>query len=138
MPALPALIPLLDLLAGLLLAAVLGAGLWAAWRWAQPQVATPRDEPPTLWDLAHVDDDGVLRFSVVRVLHVDMAGMRMVGWCTRSQTQRVFRLSRVLKATHVATGRRVRLPRSVLLNPESHPQVNSGSTNLHSRRQLPC
>lgn len=138
MPALPAVFPMLDLLAGLLLAALLGAGLWAVWRGIQPHTAAPRDEPPTLWDLAHVDDDGVLRFSVVRVLHVDVVGMRMVGWCTRSQTQRVFRLSRVLKATHVATGRRVRLPRSAPRHPEPHLQVNSGSTTLHSRRQLPC
>ncbi len=129
---------LLDLLACLPLTVLFAASLWAAWRWARPQAPAPRDEQPTLWDLAHVDDDGVLRFTVVRVLHVDATRMRMVGWCTRSQTQRVFRLSRVLKATHVATGRPVKLPRAASTKPGFAPEVSSGSAALHSRRQLPC
>ncbi len=120
---------LLELLACLPLTALLVVCLSTLVRWSRDdrqaaklaphtQGSAPADAP-TLWELVYVDDDGVLLFTVVRVLQLDEAHHRLVGWCTRSQTQRVFKLSKVVKATHVATGQRVRLQRSVLLNPEA-------------------
>lgn len=119
----------LELLACLPLTALLVLCLATLVRWSrddrrsarQAAVAAQgaRPEAPTLWELVYVDDDGVLLFTVVRVLQLDEAHHRLVAWCTRSQAQRVFKLSKVIKATHLGTGQRVRLPRSVLLNPEA-------------------
>ncbi|MEY4765405.1 MAG: hypothetical protein RI907_2078 [Pseudomonadota bacterium] len=103
----------------LALAAVSLVGLLWATFW--PRRSTRADQP-THWDVVYVDDDGVLLFTLVRVLDLQPDAHRMVGWCSRTGTQRVFKLSKILKATDVATGERVRLPVSAHLNPESLPR----------------
>ena len=63
------------------------------------------------WDLAYLDDDGVLRFTVVRVITFNFTTRRMMAWCTSSGSERVFKLSRIVKATDVRNGVRIDLAR---------------------------
>lgn len=69
------------------------------------------DQAATHWDLVYVDEDGVLLVSLVRVLSVDLVNKRMTAWCARSGVQRVFKLSKIVKATDAHTGARVQLAR---------------------------
>jgi hypothetical protein len=63
------------------------------------------------WDLAYLDDDGVLRFTVVRVIAFNFSTRRMTAWCTSRGSERVFKLSRIVKATDVRNGARIDLAR---------------------------
>jgi predicted DNA-binding transcriptional regulator YafY len=90
----------------LVLASLVGM-LWAMFWPRQDQRKAPL---PTHWDLVYVDEDGTLLFSMVRVLELNVENHRLVGWCARTGTQRVFKLGKILKATDVQTGERVRLP----------------------------
>ncbi len=63
------------------------------------------------WDLAYLDDDGVLRFTVVRVIAFNFDTRRMTAWCTSTGCERVFKLGRIVKATDVRHGRRIDLAR---------------------------
>lgn len=67
--------------------------------------------PSTHWDLIYVDDNGVLLFTLVRVLKIDPEARRLTAWCSRTGAQRVFKLSKIIKATDVNTGLRINMAR---------------------------
>jgi predicted DNA-binding transcriptional regulator YafY len=105
-----------EVLALLLVVVSLMGMLWAMF-W--PKSGAPSPQAPQHWDLVYVDDDGVLLFTMVRVLELNLDSHRLTAWCSRTGAQRVFKLSKILKATDVQSGERVRLPASQHLNPES-------------------
>lgn len=65
------------------------------------------------WDLVYVDDDGVMQFTLVRVLKINPASRRMTAWCSASGSERVFKLSKVVKATDVRSGARINIARLI-------------------------
>jgi hypothetical protein len=85
--------------------------LWPGARRAGNDVAA------TLWELVYVDDDGVLLFTMVRVLHLNPETRRMTGWCSRTCAERVFKLSKIVKATDVNSGSRINLSKLVAAAP---------------------
>ena len=100
----------------LLLGSLTGLGMiWVCMRAGRGTAAAPGSRH---WDLVYVDDNGELLFTLVRVLDIDADGKRLTAWCTRTGAQRVFKVSKILKATDMRSGRVVSLPVSTLLNPE--------------------
>ena len=65
--------------------------------------------PSNHWELIYVDEDGVLLFTLIRVLDIDTEARRLTAWCSRSACQRVFKFSKIVKAVDVQTGTRVHL-----------------------------
>jgi hypothetical protein len=61
------------------------------------------------WDLIYVDEDGALLFTMVRVLRTDFEARRLTAWCSRTGAERVFKFSKILKATDVHSGVRINL-----------------------------
>jgi hypothetical protein len=58
-----------------------------------------------------VDDEGVMQFTMVRVLKVNPATRRMTAWCSTSGVERVFKLTKIVKATDVRSGARINIAR---------------------------
>jgi predicted DNA-binding transcriptional regulator YafY len=114
-----------EVLALLLVVVSLMGMLWAMF-WPKPSTRSP--QTPQHWDLVYVDDDGVLLFTMVRVLDLNLDSHRLTAWCSRTGAQRVFKLSKILKATDVQSGERVRLPSSKHLNPEALVDEQGAST----------
>lgn len=85
----------------------------------------------THWDLVYVDDDGVLQFTMVRVLKINPTSRRMTAWCASRGSERVFKLSKIVKATDVRSGARINIarlidkPRVLTDKIESVPEVPS-------------
>jgi Na+-transporting methylmalonyl-CoA/oxaloacetate decarboxylase gamma subunit len=96
-----------EVLALLLVVVSLMGMLWAMF-WPKRRGAA--DQAPRHWDLVYVDDDGVLLFTMVRVLDINLEQQRLTAWCSRTGAQRVFKLGKILKVTDAQTGERVRLP----------------------------
>jgi hypothetical protein len=96
-----------EVLALLLVVVSLMGMLWAMF-W--PKRRGAGDQAPRHWDLVYVDDDGVLLFTMVRVLDLNLDSQRLTAWCSRTGAQRVFKLGKILKVTDAQTGERVRLP----------------------------
>lgn len=67
----------------------------------------------THWDLVYVDDDGVMQFTMVRVLKINPTSRRMTAWCAASGSERVFKLSKIVKATDVRSGARINIARLI-------------------------
>ena len=83
--------------------------VWAVF-W--PVKAQPGSNPiSTHWDLVYVDDNGVMQFTMVRVLKVNPVTRRMTAWCSTSGAERVFKLTKVVKATDVRSGARINVAR---------------------------
>jgi hypothetical protein len=61
------------------------------------------------WDLIYVDEDGALVFTMVRVLRADHQHRRLTAWCSRTGAERVFKFSKIVKATDVHSGARINL-----------------------------
>lgn len=101
-----------EVLALALVVASLVGMLWAMF-W--PRQEQRKEATPAHWDLVYVDDDGTLLFTLVHVLSLNVDNHRLVGWCARTGTQKVFKLSKILKATDAQTGERVRLPSGAAL-----------------------
>jgi hypothetical protein len=78
------------------------------------------DLASTHWDLIYVDDNGVLIFTLVRVLSVNHDTRRLTAWCSRTGSERVFKFSKIVKATDVNTGVRIHL-RRLSGEPEQRP-----------------
>ena len=95
-----------EVLALLLVVVSLMGMLWAMF-W--PKRGAVAEAGPRHWELVYVDDDGVLLFTMVRVLDIESDANRLTAWCSRTGAQRVFKLSKILKATDAQTGERVRL-----------------------------
>ncbi len=101
--------PDLQTIAVFAIAAALAGIAWALF-W--PVTSRAREASVSAhWDLAYLDDDGVLRFTVVRVIAFNFDTRRMTAWCTSTGCERVFKLSRIVKATDVRHGRRIDLAR---------------------------
>jgi hypothetical protein len=96
-----------EVLALLLVVVSLMGMLWAMF-WPKRRGAA--DQAPRHWDLVYVDDDGVLLFTMVRVLDINLDSQRLTAWCSRTGAQRVFKLGKILKVTDAQSGERVRLP----------------------------
>lgn len=85
-----------------------------AWAIFWPVEPSPGFHPiSTHWDLVYVDDDGVMQFTMVRVLKINPTTRRMTAWCASSGSERVFRLSKVVKATDLRSGARVNIARLI-------------------------
>ena len=67
----------------------------------------------THWDLVYVDDNGVMQFTMVRVLKINPTSRRMTAWCAASGSERIFKLSKVVKATDVRSGARINIARLI-------------------------
>jgi hypothetical protein len=127
-----------EVLALVLVLASLVGMLWAMFWPRQDQRKAPL---PAHWDLVYVDDDGALLFTLVRVLELNPDSHRLVGWCARTGSQRVFKLSKILKATDAQTGERVRLPgvsalRPVEGRPEAAPMIKTAAHRRIEAREL--
>lgn len=84
---------------------------WAIFWPIEPQ---PGVNPiSTHWDLVYVDDDGAMQFTMVRVLKINPTSRRMTAWCSKSGCERVFKLSKVVKATDVRSGARINIARLI-------------------------
>jgi hypothetical protein len=99
----------LQTLAIVAMAVALAGMVWALF-WPVTARAR-RGDVSAHWDLAYLDDDGVLRFTIVRVIAFNLSTRRMTAWCTSSASERVFKLSRIVKATDVRSGSRIDLAR---------------------------
>jgi hypothetical protein len=85
---------------------VVGMG-WAIF-W--PVHAQPGKHPvSTHWDIVYVDDDGIMQFTLVRVIKVNIGTRRMTAWCSTQGAERVFKLGKIVKATDVRNGSRIHL-----------------------------
>ncbi len=85
-----------------------------AWAIFWPVEPHPGVNPiSTHWDLVYVDDDGVMQFTMVRVLKINPTTRRMTAWCASSGSERVFKLSKVVKATDVRSGARINIARLI-------------------------
>lgn len=85
-----------------------------AWAIFWPVEPNPGVNPiSTHWDLVYVDDDGVMQFTMVRVLKINPTSRRMTAWCAASGTERVFKLSKIVKATDVRSGARINIARLI-------------------------
>jgi predicted DNA-binding transcriptional regulator YafY len=127
-----------EVLALVLVLASLVGMLWAMF-W--PRQDQRKASLPAHWDLVYVDDDGALMFTLVRVLELNTGSHRLVGWCARTGTQRVFKLSKILKATDAQTGERVRLPAMLASRPvegraEALPKIKTAAHRRIEAREL--
>ncbi|MBI5926497.1 MAG: hypothetical protein HY836_12980 [Aquabacterium sp.] len=85
-----------------------------AWAIFWPVEPHPGVNPiSTHWDLVHVDDNGVMQFTMVRVLKINPTSRRMTAWCSNSGSERVFKLSKIVKATDVRSGARINIARLI-------------------------
>lgn len=85
-----------------------------AWGIFWPVEPQPGINPiSTHWELVHVDDEGVMQFTLVRVLKINPTTRRMTAWCASSGSERVFKLSKVVKATDVRSGARINIARLI-------------------------
>ncbi|MGC4059706.1 MAG: hypothetical protein QM749_02115 [Aquabacterium sp.] len=83
-----------------------------AWAVFWPVRAQPGSNPiSTHWDMVYVDEEGVMQFTMVRVLKVNPATRRMTAWCSSSGVERVFKLTKIVKATDVRSGARINIAR---------------------------
>lgn len=85
-----------------------------AWAIFWPVEPHPGVNPiSTHWDLVYVDDDGQMQFTMVRVLKINPTNRRMTAWCATSGSERVFKLSKIVKATDVRSGARINIARLI-------------------------
>ncbi len=127
-----------EVLALVLVLASLVGMLWAMFWPRHDQRKAPL---PAHWDLVYVDDDGALLFTLVRVLELNADSQRLVGWCARTGTQRVFKISKILKATDAQSGERVRLPAMLAARPagggaEAAPRIKTAAHRRIEAREL--
>lgn len=116
------------------IAIVLGlAGLaWAfSWsgkrRWAADRVSTH-------WDLVYMGDDGIVLFTLVRILSVNLETRRLTAWCSHSGAQRVFKFSKIIKATDVHSGMRVDVARWAV---RQHRALSAGAEQADAEPTSP-
>lgn len=92
----------------------------------------------THWDIVYVDDDGIMQFTLVRVIKVNPSTRRMTAWCATRGAERVFKLSKIVKATDVRSGMRINVdqlmdrPRTLA---RSRPCQPDGS-DLHAAHSI--
>ena len=99
-----------------------------AWAVFWPIKAQPGSNSiSTHWDLVYVDDDGVMQFTMVRVLKVNPVTRRMTAWCSTSGAERIFKLTKIVKATDVRSGARINVARLM-----DKPQVVSNQADEHA------
>lgn len=65
--------------------------------------------PGGYWDVVYVDDNGEMLLTTLHVLGVDTHTRRVTAWCSTSGRERQFKLSKIVKAQDLRTGRRVNL-----------------------------
>lgn len=83
----------------------------------------------THWEIVYVDEDGVMQLTMVRVLKVNPTSRRMTAWCARSGSERVFKLSKIVKATDARSGLRINLAHLI-----DAPRVVSHRVSTPERR----
>jgi hypothetical protein len=97
------------------LIAIFMCGLGMVWSVLWPRRNRSGTDPVSPhWDLIYVDDDGTLLFTMVRVLRTDGEARRLTAWCSRTGAERVFKFSKILKATDVHSGVRINLAQWLL------------------------
>jgi len=105
-----------------------------AWAVLWPVKAQPGSNPiSTHWDLVYVDDNGVMQFTMVRVLKVNPVSRRMTAWCSTSGAERVFKLNKVVKATDVRSGARINITRLM----DKPPAVAAHNADAIDARDVP-
>lgn len=106
-----------------------------AWAIFWPLESHPGVNPiSSHWDLVYVDDDGVMQFTLVRVLKINPGSRRMTAWCSASGSERVFKLSKIVKATDVRSGARINIarlidkPRTLTDQVQAVPRAEAGDS----------
>lgn len=95
------------------------------WAVCWPVKAQPGSNPiSTHWDLVYVDDNGVMQFTMVRVLKLNPVTRRMTAWCSTTGAERVFKLTKIVKATDVRSGARINVARLM----DKPPAVSGSQT----------
>lgn len=83
-----------------------------AWAVFWPVRELPGSHPvSTHWDIVYVDDDGIMQFTLVRVIKVNPGTRRMTAWCATAGAERIFKLGKIVKATDVRSGARINVAR---------------------------
>jgi hypothetical protein len=116
---------------GACVAGILWAVFWPGQR------RRDKTRPSNHWELIYVDEDGVLLFTLIRVLHIDTDARRLTAWCSRSGRQRVFKFSKIVKATDVQTGARVHLSHGLADQAPAASRSRVGARDGRDREATP-
>lgn len=73
--------------------------------------SSSRDAEPFYWKVMHVDEDGVLQRSTVRVLSLHADLRRLTVWSDSLGRECVLRTSRIVEISDLQSGRKVNLYR---------------------------
>ena len=89
------------------------AGFMAlVWGLFWPVKASARRSPlATHWRLVYMDDGGRTQFTTVRVIKINAESKRMMAWCSKTGSERVFKLGQIVKAKDLRTGARINVSR---------------------------
>jgi hypothetical protein len=99
-----------------------------AWAVFWPARSRPGSRPiSSHWDIVYVDDEGIMHFTLVRVLKVNPGTRRMTAWCSTTGSERVFKLGKIVKAIDVRSGARIDVMRVLELSASS---LASSSSSL--------
>ncbi len=97
-----------------------------AWAVFWPVREQPGNRPVSShWDIVYVDDDGIMQFTLIRVLRINPGTRRMTAWCATTGTERVFKMGKIVKAIDARNGARIDVawlmdkPRAMRLQPSS-------------------
>jgi|GWRWMinimDraft_5_1066013.scaffolds.fasta_scaffold00909_4 hypothetical protein len=76
-----------------------------------PAAPMPPDPGPFYWKVMYIDENGVLQKSTVRVitLHTDLR--RLTVWCDALGRECVLKISKIVEASDLLSGRKVNLHR---------------------------
>lgn len=92
-----------------LISVVLGF-IGMAWAIFWPVKAHPGSHPiSSHWDIVYVNDEGVMQFTLVRVIKINPSSRRMTAWCATAGSERIFKLGKIVKATDVRSGARINM-----------------------------
>ncbi len=71
----------------------------------------PRDPGPFYWDLMYLDENGALRRSTIRVIALHADSRRMTVWSDALGGECILKISKIVEASDLQTGRKVNLHR---------------------------
>ncbi|MFT3858676.1 MAG: hypothetical protein QM742_14640 [Aquabacterium sp.] len=81
-----------------------------AWAVFWPVRHQPGSQPVSShWDIVYVDDEGIMHFTLVRVIKIHPSTRRMTAWCSSTGSERVFKLGKIVKATDIRSGHRINI-----------------------------
>jgi hypothetical protein len=90
--------------------------------WGHESLAPDEEHGAQYWSVMHVDENGLLQKSTVRVLDVQLDLRSLTVWCQADGHQRTLRLSKVVEAVDISSGRRIHLQHWLLQHVDRHPR----------------